>query len=86
MRVPISKAVSSATPQLALSLHLHRYTGAHQHTSQYRWEDEAGHYDSGGNDMGTRRQRRKGQVAQVGACDGRASRAVLLHGLRISGT
>uniref|UniRef100_A0A915JJX4 Uncharacterized protein n=1 Tax=Romanomermis culicivorax TaxID=13658 RepID=A0A915JJX4_ROMCU len=29
-------------PQLTLSLHPHRYTGAHQHTTPYGWEGEAG--------------------------------------------
>uniref|UniRef100_A0A915KG36 Uncharacterized protein n=1 Tax=Romanomermis culicivorax TaxID=13658 RepID=A0A915KG36_ROMCU len=34
--------------------------------SPCRWEDEAGHYDGGGNNTGTRRRRREGQTAQVG--------------------
>uniref|UniRef100_A0A915IS72 Neurotrypsin n=1 Tax=Romanomermis culicivorax TaxID=13658 RepID=A0A915IS72_ROMCU len=56
------------------------------HTSPCRWENEADHYDGGGNDTGTRRQRGKGQPAQMGACGGRTSRAVLLRGLSISCT
>uniref|UniRef100_A0A915IA09 Uncharacterized protein n=1 Tax=Romanomermis culicivorax TaxID=13658 RepID=A0A915IA09_ROMCU len=51
-----------------------------------RWEDEARHYNSGGNDTGTRWRRQKGQTAQVGACGGRTSRAILLRGLSIGCT